>query len=78
MRIQPAKRRAICEELILDGCSAAEEAVRRTPPTQGQSKETIQTTGLWAGFIEPFMRIAPALKNPSFEEEREWRLESIS
>jgi hypothetical protein len=70
----PVKQRAICEELISEGCRAAEEAVKQPPPPSGQSKEQIQTIGLWARFVEPFMRIAPALKNPSFEEEREWRL----
>jgi hypothetical protein len=70
----PVKQRDICEELISEGCRAAEEAVKQSPPTHGQSKETIQSTGLWAHFVEPFMRIAPALKNPSFEEEHEWRL----
>jgi hypothetical protein len=70
----PVKQRAICEELISAGCLAAEEAVRQTPSTNEQSNESTQTAGLWAGFVEPFMRIAPALKNPSFEEEREWRL----
>lgn len=73
----PVKQRAICDELISDGCRAAEEAVARyfqSPPPHEESKETIQTIGLWHRLIESCMRIAPALKNPSFEEEREWRL----
>lgn len=73
----PIKQEAICDELISDGCRAAEEAVTRyfqSDPPHHESKESIQTIGLWHRLIEPCMRIAPALKNPSFEEEHEWRL----
>jgi hypothetical protein len=62
---------AICAELISDGCRAAMDAEAGVP--EGK-KATYNTVGLWHHFVEPLMQIAPALKNPSFEEEREWRL----
>ena len=58
---------AICEELISEGCRAAKEY---------ELKETFrrEPAGLWRGLYKPLQRFAPALKNPSFAEEQEWRL----
>ena len=69
----PEKQKAICAELISNGCRAAQEAEIRFPEQQEEKKQSVRTIGLWHGFVEPLMQIAPVLKNPSFEEEREWR-----
>jgi hypothetical protein len=70
-------QKAICDELISDGCRAADEAVTtysKSAAPHKYGKKSIQTVGLWHRIIEPSIRFAPALKNPSFQEEREWRL----
>lgn len=71
------RQRAICNALVAQGCSAARECERMpevNPKLRTTSKESLQTLGLWHRFVEPLMRIGPALKNPSFEEEHEWRV----
>ncbi len=60
---------AICEDLISAGCRAAIESLPREDPRLKRRPH-----GLWHSCLKPLMRIAPALKNPSFEEEQEWRL----
>ncbi len=56
---------AICAELISDGCRAAMGAEAVVPE---EKQATYETVGLWHHFVEPLMCIAPALKNPIFEE----------
>ncbi|MGD1214086.1 MAG: DUF2971 domain-containing protein [Terriglobales bacterium] len=79
---EPIKQEAICAKLIAYGCTAAEKIQAddlRGRPVQPERNEkddqkSAQTAGIFLGFVEPLMHIAPALKNPSFEEEREWRI----
>lgn len=59
---------AICEHFISAGCNKAREH-------EGKEKLSGRMSGgIWQEFLKPLMSIAPALKNPSFVEEQEWRL----
>jgi hypothetical protein len=58
------KQKAICEQLISEACSAVGEE------TDARERKRIVV----GEFVVPFVRAAPALKNPSFQEEQEWRL----
>jgi hypothetical protein len=60
----PEKQRAICGKMISEAC---ESAHRKSDPATRET--TLDDT-----FFGLFMVTAPALKNPSFEEEHEWRL----
>jgi Protein of unknown function (DUF2971) len=60
----PEKQRAICREMISEACKSA----------QGATNRATRKSKLEDSFFDLFMVIAPALKNPCFEEEREWRL----
>jgi hypothetical protein len=78
---EPIKQSAICAELIENGCTAAEEAQAYLGkrPVQPERNEKVdqrvaQIVGIYEGFVLPLMRIAPAIKNQSFEEECEWRI----
>jgi hypothetical protein len=59
----PEKQKAICEAMISDACQEAQEV-------EGRGRES----ALNYSFFLSFMSAAPALKNPSFQEEREWRV----
>lgn len=58
------KQKAICEEIISDACSAVGK--------EADAKK--RRSVVMEAFALPFVRTAPALKNPSFHEEQEWRL----
>jgi hypothetical protein len=58
------KQKAICEQIISDACSTA------GAETDAAERKRIVVDE----FVVPFVRAAPALKNPSFHEEQEWRL----
>ena len=58
------RQEAICDELISVGCNQAQKKT-----TEGEKR-----MALLEHFVMPFILIAPALKNPCFEEEQEWRL----
>lgn len=62
---------AICEELISEGCRRAREYQLKEDPNPKLRREP---AGLWRGLYKPLMKFAPAIKNPSFVEEQEWRL----
>lgn len=66
---RPAEQTAICEELISAGCRAAVESLPTEDP-----RLLRRPHGLLQKCYKPLMRIGPAFKNPSFEEEQEWRL----
>lgn len=63
------EQKAICEELVSEGCRIAK---------QREAEEDLafqrESAGIWHGLYKPLMRFAPAIKNPRFVEEQEWRL----
>jgi len=77
----PTEQEAICKEIIAHAAAAA-EAVQNDPLTvppdtemgKKLAKIVAESVKMWEAFIGPMMQIAPALKNPTFEEEREWRV----
>ncbi len=78
---EPTRQSALCEELIRNACTAAEKAqaaLRDRPPDflRGEklSQRIAQVYGIYEGFVIPLKSVAPAIKNPSFKEECEWRI----
>jgi len=57
-------QRNICEEIIAEACSAANHEI----------ESARRNNAVVDGFISPFLRLAPTLKNISFNEEKEWRV----
>ena len=57
-------QRNICEKIIAEACSAANHEI----DTSARKNAVVD------GFIPPFLRLAPTLKNISFSEEKEWRV----
>lgn len=60
---------AICEELVSEGCRIAKQREAEEDPAFRR-----EPAGIWRGLYKPLMRFAPAIKNPLFVEEQEWRL----
>jgi len=63
----PEKQEKLCEENIADGYRAASQV-------KGMRMKLSENVKMLAEFGIPLLSIIPALKNPCFEEEREWRL----
>lgn len=65
----PEKQKALCEEIIREGCRAASQ-------TDNMREERNRDLKMLMELGIPILSMAPVLKNKSFKEEQEWRLVS--